>query len=165
MKKRGNWSEFHFSEVTSYKIHTLKISSTENPTTMVSVETDLVDCSSDWHLISGTCYYFSPENLVFSTAVNRCENMDAILYEPKNQETFDLVFNAAKSITRGRQFDSHNYFWIGIKDKARENDFRYQIDNSKGTTSHLSFLLFNIFKYIVTLELAKQDLWGLGAES
>ena len=23
MKKRGNWSEFHFSEVTSYKIHTL----------------------------------------------------------------------------------------------------------------------------------------------
>ena len=150
---------------TGPSIESLKISSTENPTTMVSVETDLVDCSSDWHLISGTCYYFSPENLVFSTAVNRCENMDAILYEPKNQETFDLVFNAAKSITRGRQFDSHNYFWIGINDKARENDFRYQIDNSKGTTSHLSFLLFNIFKYIVTLELAKQDLWGLGAES
>ena len=23
IKKRGNWSEFHFSEVTSYKIHTL----------------------------------------------------------------------------------------------------------------------------------------------
>ena len=23
MEKRGNWSEFHFSEVTSYKIHTL----------------------------------------------------------------------------------------------------------------------------------------------
>ena len=23
MKKKGNWSEFHFSEVTSYKIHTL----------------------------------------------------------------------------------------------------------------------------------------------
>ena len=94
----------------------------------------LVGCSSDWHLISGTCYYFSPENLVFSTAVNRCENMGAILYEPKNQETFDLVFNAAKSITRGRQFDSYNYFWIGINDKTRENDFRYQIDNSKGTT-------------------------------
>ena len=26
MKKRGNWSEFHFSEVTSYKIHTLVVS-------------------------------------------------------------------------------------------------------------------------------------------
>ena len=23
MEKRGNWSQFHFSEVTSYKIHTL----------------------------------------------------------------------------------------------------------------------------------------------
>ena len=95
-------------------------------------------CPSDWHLLNKVCYYFGFENLDFVTASNKCKSKGAILYEAKDQISYDQVFELAKTISRGYQSDNYVYFWIGITDMANENDYRYYSDNSKG----------NCFKFV-----------------
>ena len=85
------------------------------------------DCPSDWHLVDEKCYLFKKNNIDFHKAEKSCKQMNAKLFEPKDLETNNLVFNISSNVSKEWDGNKNNYifFWIGIHDTASEGNFSY----------------------------------------
>ena len=88
-----------------------------------------LDCPSHWHFVDEKCYLFKKNERSFHDADRSCKRMNAKLFEPRDLETNELVFNIAKNVSKNWNETSsdHKYifFWIGIHDTANEGIFSY----------------------------------------
>ena len=88
-----------------------------------------LDCPSNWHYVDEKCYLFKKKEKSFHKADRSCKRMNAKLFEPRDLETNELVFNIAKNVSKtwNETSSDHKYifFWIGIHDTANEGIFSY----------------------------------------
>ena len=67
-------------------------------------------------------FLFRPNVMVYPKAKSFCENLDAILFEPRSIDITHKVIDQAKTEQIGD-------FWLEIHDKASEGNFVYDSDN------------------------------------
>ena len=83
------------------------------------------ECPSGFQDISGFCFTMGTEKKTFEEATAACQQLGGFLAEPRSEE----ISNAIKSFA-----PKHNYFFIGLKDIANNNNnnrtFLWQTDNA-----------------------------------
>jgi len=87
------------------------------------------ECPHGWHLIQDTCYLFNKTILNFQNAQKWCKDQNSTLFEPKDNQTNNMVFNKGKNIITSENWKNENhtqvFFWIGIHDLDKEGNFTY----------------------------------------
>ena len=81
-------------------------------------------CPAGWNKVSDSCILLSSEYTDFDTAVEKCKDLDAKLYEPQSLSHNQFVYALIEKI--GLEGSD---FWIGLHDKHTENSFVYQSNN------------------------------------
>jgi len=87
------------------------------------------ECPHGWHLIQDTCYLFNKTILNFQNAQKWCKDQNSTLFEPKDNQTNNMVFNNGKIIIESEKWKTENhtqvFFWVGIHDSDKEGNFTY----------------------------------------
>jgi len=87
------------------------------------------ECPHGWHLIQDTCYLFNKTILNFQNAQKWCKDQNSTLFEPKDNQTNNMVFNKGKNIIESENWKNENhaqvFFWVGIHDLEKEGNFTY----------------------------------------
>ena len=92
---------------------------------------DSLTCPTYWKKVSDSCILLSSEYTDFDTAVEKCKDLDAKLYEPQSLSHNQLVYALIEE--KGQEDQP---FWIGIHDKDTENSFVYQSNNQPIAFQH-----------------------------
>ena len=93
--------------------------------TSVALNSDFLDCPTDWVRVIDSCIWVSNEKATFDEAAEKCKELDrahgiANLYEPPNKNHNDLVFDLLKT--------NENH-WIGVHDRIEEDAWVYLSTN------------------------------------
>ena len=103
--------------------------------TTVNVSFFISECPSGWVPLQENCYFFNNKHLSFEKAQKWCMDRNSTLFEPKDLETNQLVFETGKNVseTKGWKHDKNDktkyiFFWIGIHDLHKEGNFTYVSD-------------------------------------
>jgi len=83
-------------------------------------------CPEGWTREGVACFSATPEKLSFDNAVNRCDQLEGILAEPKTPLQNEYLVNFIKSQPYLKYSSG---FWIGISDQLQENQFVYKSSN------------------------------------
>ncbi|XP_048825478.1 aggrecan core protein [Brienomyrus brachyistius] len=75
---------------------------------------DIRSCEEGWVKFQGSCYLHFPERAPWQDAENRCQGLNSHLVSILTPEEQDFVNS-----------NTQDYQWIGLSDKAIENDFRW----------------------------------------
>merc|ERR1712062_717874 len=93
--------------------------------------TNVKSCPANWNKVSDSCILLSSERTDFDTAIEKCKDLDAKLYEPQSLSHNQMVYALIEE--KGQE---GYYFWIGIHDKNTENSFVYQSNNQPIAFQH-----------------------------
>ena len=92
---------------------------------------DVQFCPPNWNKVVDSCILLSSERADFDTAIEKCKDLDAKLYEPQSLSHNQMVY----ALIEGKGLEAYS-FWIGIHDKFTENLFVYQSNNQTIAFKH-----------------------------
>merc|ERR1712062_548485 len=90
---------------------------------------DVQFCPPNWNKVVDSCILLSSERADFDTAIEKCKDLDAKLYEPQSLSHHQLVY----ALIEGKGLE-HQSFWIGIH--VIERSFVYQSNNQPIAFQH-----------------------------
>merc|ERR1712029_96165 len=103
----------------------------ECQTELEDLKNRLKPCPANWNKVSESCILLSSEYSDFDTAVEKCKDLDAKLYEPQSLSHNQMVY----ALIEEKGLESKD-FWVGIHDKNTENSFVYQSNNQPIAFQH-----------------------------
>merc|ERR1712062_530270 len=92
---------------------------------------DVQFCPPNWNKVLDSCILLSSESANFDTAIEKCKDLDAKLYEPQSLSHNHMVY----ALIEGKGLEEYS-FWIGIHDKFTEDKFVYQSNNQTIAFKH-----------------------------
>ena len=88
-------------------------------------------CPTNWNKVLDSCILLSSEEADFDTAIEKCKDLDAKLYEPQSLSHNQMVY----ALIEEKGLEA-KHFWVGIHDKNAENSFVYQSNNQPIAFEH-----------------------------